>query len=615
MMRLASNPTTTFPHLWDTSEAKQRDEVGRLLHRTVAGLPSCTLDAKHLAANLAANLLKRIVEAAAMKSFGNDQMGVRQATDSATANVGSAQARRSRAILTAISKWRKAAINCIRSDRHTCGVGRRTPHASSTTEAGLLLQRYIDQSASAHVRPKRKLQPAELCTNATHKARRAHRTRVPPKNARTSQQVARVSTRRGRCTHPLWVAVQSRHPSARLDKATLDGSWRELIASSVARAITDQWVAPFGMWKDFTATPAWEPWFQPTPAKWSLSFTRMSSQDKETLGLILQHALRGTTLIVRPHQALNIYKEAMGRGESDYAAAKCALDSMEHMLDAQSTSPLHTMLASNTNIPLIHQADTLLRPVSIKEAATLQHLTTSTGPGFHLCELVQNAYKLGKRTASASWAYSCIMDSIHGEAARQLWLNADSFTMIPKHFLMGSLYSGDLCAITTAVMQETKARCRPVLFVERDPLRREVLRRSYYSARIEEDVLSTMRAWEGALPHVMAVTAPCELFSAAHWGSIREGRTDKAERQMKEWTEVIDIITRRRVPEKPRVILMENVAGLATRFKHLYDRLHSSIITAGYHITHARRCPAEHYNGTCRRPRLLWVCTLELYLK
>jgi hypothetical protein len=615
MMRLASNPTSSLPNLWDNSEAKQRDEVGRLLHRTVADIPSCTLDAKHMAANLAANLLKRIVETAAVKSFGNDQMGVRQATDSATSNFGSARARRSRAILTAISKWRKAAINCIRTDRHACGAGRRTPQANSTTEAGLLLQRYVDQGASGHAKPKRKLQPAELCTNATHKARRIHRTRVLPRNTRAPQQVARVTTRRGRCTHPLWVAVQGRHPSARLDKATLDGSWRELIASSVARAITNQWVAPFGTWKDFTAASAWEQWFQPAPAKWSLSCIRVSRQDKETLGHILQHALRGSTLIIRPHQALHIYREARGRGEDNYAAAKCALDSMELMLDAQSTSPLHTMLASDTNIPLIHQAGTLLRPVSIKEAATLQHLTTSTGPGFHLCELVQNAFKLGRRTASASWAYSCIMDSIHGEAARQLWLNADSITTIPRHFLMGSLYSGALCAITTAVLQETTDRCTPVLFVERDPLRREVLRRSYTSARIEEEVLSTMRAWEGALPHVMAVTAPCEHFSAARWGSMQEVHTNNAERQMEEWTEVIDIITRRCGSEKPRVILMENVAGLATRFKRLYDRLHTSIITAGYHITHARRCPAEHYNGACRRPRLLWVCTLRVYLK
>jgi hypothetical protein len=87
------------------------------------------------------DLLKRCVVSASAKSFGNNQMGVRQPTYPTTSNVGSAQARRSRAILTAISKWRKAAINCIRSDRHTCGVGRRTPHASSTTEAALLLQR------------------------------------------------------------------------------------------------------------------------------------------------------------------------------------------------------------------------------------------------------------------------------------------------------------------------------------------------------------------------------------------------------------------------------------------------------------------------------------------
>ena len=96
---------------------------------------------------------------------------------------------------------------------------------------------------------------------------------------------------------------------------------------------------------------------------------------------------------------------------------------------------------------------------------------------------------------------------------------------------------------------------------------------------------------------------------------MQEVHTNNAERQMEEWTEVIDIITRRCGSEKPRVILMENVAGLATRFKRLYDRLHTSIITAGYHITHARRCPAEHYNGACRRPRLLWVCTLRVYLK
>ena len=72
-----------------------------------------------------------------------------------------------------------------------------------------------------------------------------------------------------------------------------------------------------------------------------------------------------------------------------------------------------------------------------------------------------------------------------------------------------------------------------------------------------------MRAWEGALPHVMAITAPCEHFSAAQWGSIHEVRIKKAEEQMSEWTEVIDIITRRCGSEKPRVILMENVAGLA----------------------------------------------------
>jgi hypothetical protein len=580
---------------WHSSDKQVRRSAFAAILRQAADLaPPLSDRALQEAAEMLSGLLEDCDMAAMTKSFDREKTGVRM---SAQGDASGLESFRIRAMFSCLSAWTKKTQKRTRSDQHKCGTVRFrdiSPKAASLLEEA--------QGSEDNTAPRFKLQRRELA----------------------QEQEEDSHAPRGSHTHPIWRAVETRHGHVSLEAAIQDGSWRSKVTASVARDIADKWIAPLGVWADYSPQLPPTGWFRgaETP-EWATPDIRLCQRDNEDLTTILKANKWQEVSLIRPQQLLFEFREQLNNGVSSKKAADMALKLMEQVDSRAEGKAMKTFLASSCNIPLLCLGKKILRSLCLQEALTLQLIPLDHGAGAHLLAMVEEGTRRppgphprsGAKEATAEWAYSCIMDSIHSETARQAWLNAHAQTLLPKNFTVGSLYAGALCALTAAVVQDQGERATPVLMAELDWMRQEALRRTYPSATIRTLAEEAIQSWEGALPHVLAITAPCDCFSTAQWGSTHMATLVRAETSMRKWIQVVELIAARPVPERPRVIIMENVTGLASHFKSLYDLLNHAVLRAGYHITHARRCPAEHYGMHARRPRLLWACTLARYLR